>query len=87
MDCDLRAKESVKTTRRRRADKDLKVPSVPPPPPPPVTAPLRRSHRLGLIGGEGKGKRERRNHREVQREDRKPKHKPSPFSIDLSVKE
>lgn len=50
MDCDLRAKESVKTTRRRRADKDLKVSSVPPPPPP-VTAPLRRSHRLGLIGG------------------------------------
>lgn len=49
MDWDLRAKESVKTTRLKRADKDLKVSSVPPPPPP-VAVPL-RSHRLGLIGG------------------------------------
>lgn len=49
MDYDLRAKESVKNTRPRRVDEELKASSVPPPPP--VAVPLRRSHRLELNGG------------------------------------
>lgn len=48
MDCDLKAKESVKTTGPRRVDEELKACGVPPPPP--VAAPL-RSHRPELNGG------------------------------------
>lgn len=49
MDCDLRAKESVKTTRPRGIEEELKACGVPPPPP--VAAPLRRSYRPELNGG------------------------------------